>query len=158
MKSYRYRIEPFLEFCDENVTTLNQLTSRKIKEFEAEWRASGLQKQTINNQFGTLKQFLNHSHDIDAVSEDIVAALAKEDRVNTEKLVAERAQTIIEQMERFQSASREHVLFLLLWRTTVRIGTIYTLDLEDVYLNDEDRDRLRPPRERLLGGGRRRDP
>ena len=148
LQSYEYRIEPFLEFCDEHVETLDQLTSRKIKEFEAVRRASGLQRQTINNQFGTLKQFLRYCEEIEAVSEDVVVALdvpdlSKEDRVNTEKLVAERAETILEGMERFQYASREHVLFLLLWRTTARIGTIYALDLEDVYIDEDDRDRLR---------------
>lgn len=32
---------------------------------------------------------------------------------------------------------------LLLWRTTARIGTLRSLDLRDVYLGDEDQQRLR---------------
>ncbi|ELZ08513.1 integrase [Halovivax asiaticus JCM 14624] len=149
IESYRYRVKPFLEFCaNEGITSLDQLTTRKIKEFEGSRRGADLKRQTINNQFGTLKQFLRYCIDLNAVSEEVVASLdvpdlSKEDRVNTEKLIAKRAHTILDNLERYRYASRDHVLFLLLWRTGARIGTIYSLDVEDVYRDDDDRERLR---------------
>ena len=149
LESYEYRLKPFLAFCDdEGIDSLEQLTTRKIKEFEGRRRGSGLQRQTLNNQFGTLKQFLRYCIDLNAVSDDVVASLdvpdlTKSDRVNTEKLIAERAHEILDGLATYKYASRDHVLFLLLWRTTARIGAIHSLDLEDVYLDDDDRDRLR---------------
>ncbi|NLV09992.1 tyrosine-type recombinase/integrase [Halomicrobium mukohataei] len=148
IESYQYRVRPFLEFCDANgIETLDQLTTRTVKEFEAE-RRGDLQKQTLNNQFGTIRQFLEYCHDLEAVTEDVVRAinvpeLTKEDRVNTEKLIAERAKPTLENLEKYRYASRDHVLFLLLWRTTARIGTLHSLDLKDVYVDEEDRERLR---------------
>ncbi|MFC7248283.1 tyrosine-type recombinase/integrase [Halomicroarcula sp. GCM10025324] len=148
-QSYRYRIKPFLDFLDERgIDDLSEVSTRHIKEFEALRWSSDLQTNTLNNQFGTLRQWLQYCRDLKAVSEDVVAAievpdLSKEERVNTAKLVTERAQQILEDLDRYRYASREHVLFLLLWRTTARLGTIRSLDLDDLYLDDGDRDRLR---------------
>ncbi|WP_018257664.1 tyrosine-type recombinase/integrase [Halomicrobium katesii] len=148
IESYQYRVQPFLEFCDANdIETLDQLTTRTVKEFEAE-RRGDLQKQTLNNQFGTVRQFLKYCRDLEAVTEDVVRAinvpeLTKEDRVNTEKLISERAKPTLQNLEKYRYASRDHVLFLLLWRTAARIGTLHSLDLKDVYVDEEDRERLR---------------
>jgi len=148
-ESYRYRIRPFLEFLDERtIDDLSEVTTRHIKEFEALRWSSDLQTNTLNNQFGTLRQWLDYCRDLNAVTEDVVAAievpdLSKEERVNTAKLVTERAQEILDDLDRYRYASREHVLFLLLWRTTARLGTIRSLDLDDLYLDTDDRERLR---------------
>ncbi len=155
LQSYRYRVRPFLRWLEkEEIDDLTDLTTRHIKEFQAA-RRGGRSKQTLNNQWGTLKQFLRYCYDLRAVSEPVVKAvdvpdLSKDDRVNTEKLIAERAQQILANLEQFQYASREHVLFVLLWRTTLRIGAIHSLDLRDLYLDDNDRERLR---DELLGEG-----
>ena len=148
LQSYRYRVRPFLQWLDkEDIDDLNDVSTRHIKEFQAERRGT-CSKQTLNNQWGTLKQFLRYCYDLNAVTEDVLKAvdvpdLSKEDRVNTEKLIADRAQSILEQLDQYRYATREHVLFLLLWRTTMRVGALYSLDLRDLYLDDEDRERLR---------------
>lgn len=149
LESYEYRIKPFLEYLDEEgIDDLTDLRPREIKEFEALRRAGDREPSTLNNQFGTLRQFLAYCHELDAVMEAVVEAinvpeLTRDDRVNTEKLATERAQEILGNLERFRYASREHVLMLLLWRTTARIGAIHALDLDDVYLDQEDLDRIR---------------
>jgi site-specific recombinase XerD len=148
LQSYRYRVRPFIRWLQQNgIDNLNDVTTRDIKEFQAE-RRGDRQRNTLNNQWGTIKQFLQYCYELNAVTEDVILAvdvpdLSKDDRVNTEKLIADRAQDILENLERFRYASREHVLFLLLWRTTMRIGAIYSLDLDDIYLDEDDRDRLR---------------
>ncbi|WP_436924900.1 tyrosine-type recombinase/integrase [Halosimplex amylolyticum] len=149
IQSYRYRISPFLEWLeDEGIDDLSELSTRKIKEFEAYRRSSDLDTQSLNNQFGTIRQWLRYCHKLQAVSKDVVKALdvpslSKEDRVNTEKLITERAEDILYGLDQYRYASREHTVFLLFWRTTARIGTIHSLDLEDYYNTDEDRERLR---------------
>jgi len=149
LQSYRYRVRPFLQFLSERgIDDLTELTSRDIKEFEAQRRASSLQRTTINNQFGTIRQFLEYCEDLDAIAADTVAALdvpdlSKDERVNTERLPTERAERILDNLSRYRYASRAHVLFLLMWRTTARIGTLRALDVDDVYLDRDDLDRLR---------------
>jgi site-specific recombinase XerD len=148
LESYRYRIRPFLHFlADQEIQDLSEVTTRDIKEYEGQRYDANLEKQTINNQFGTLQLFLAYCQKLNAVSEDVVKAieipnLTKEDKVNTEKLITQRATEILDSLEKYRYASREHVIFLLLWRTTTRVGTVHSLDMEDVYLDEDDWNRL----------------
>ncbi len=91
---------------------------------------------------------LEHAVDLNAVLPEVpeamdVPELSKKERVNTETLPAQRALPILENLERYEYASREHVSFMLFWRTTMRLGAIYGLDLRDLYLEEEDLERLR---------------
>lgn len=149
VQSYQYRVEPFLGYLEETgITDLADLRTRDVKEFEVQRRNQDLGRQTLNNQFGTIRQFLQYCQELNAVSDEVVAALelpdlSKDDRVNTEKLVTERAERILSELDRYRYASRDHVLFALLWRTTARIGTIRALDVDDVYLDEDAISRLR---------------
>ncbi|PSQ56245.1 hypothetical protein BRD18_08935 [Halobacteriales archaeon SW_7_71_33] len=51
-------------------------------------------------------------------------------------LDGERAEKIREYLGRFEYASRKHVLFEILWATSIRVGTLHSLDLED-FRSDE---------------------
>lgn len=150
LQSYKYRVDDLLEFFErEGITDLADVTTRDIKYFEVQRKANpDVGKQYQNTQFGTINQFLAFCEEMDAVTPDVASALtvpglSKDDRVNTEKLVTERAESILDDLETFQYASRDHALMLLLWRTTARIGTLHALDLDDCYLNAEDKSRIR---------------
>jgi len=150
LQSYEYRVKPFLDFLeDEGIDDLADVTTRTVTEFQVARKAEGdLEKQSQNNQFGTLKQFLAFAADMNAVREDAVEAvtvpsLTKSERVNTAKLVTERAEEILENLDNYRHASRDHVLALLMWRTTLRAGALQSLDLEDLYLSEDDMERIR---------------
>lgn len=148
--SYERRVSPFLDFIENQceIADLNDLTTRHIKTYEAVRKSAGVQTNTLNNQFGTIRLFLEYCEQLKAIHSGVVDALSvpgltKAERVNTEKIHPQRAQTILENLDRFQYASREHVVFLLFWHTTMRIGSVRSLDVEDVYLDDDDLDRIR---------------
>ncbi|WP_435099515.1 tyrosine-type recombinase/integrase [Halarchaeum sp. P4] len=149
IRSYRNRTVHFIRFCDRfDIENLNDLTTRHIKAYESERISDGLDVNTRKNEWGTLQRFLEYCEDLDAVSSDIPDALdvpspTKEERINTEKLPIERAETILENLNQFRYATREHVTFLLFWRTTMRLGALHSLDVEDVYLEGDDLERLR---------------
>jgi len=71
-----------------------------------------------------------------------VPKLTKGQRTNDEKLSAERAEAILESLERYSFASRDHALFALGWHTGARLGGLRSLDLQDVYLDEDDLERL----------------
>lgn len=148
-QSYRYRVRPFIEYLDEQgIENLNDLSTRHIKQYESRRQSGDRNQQTLNNQLGTLRLFLGYCVELDAVKSGVeeavnVPALRKQDRVNTEKLIAERATTILDNLHRYRYASLDHVILLILWRTTIRIGALHSLDLEDLYLDEEDLERLR---------------
>lgn len=159
LDSYQYRVEPFLDFLVENdVEDLNDLATRHIKQYEAE-RQGSRKRTSLNNELGTVKQFLTYCYELEAVTKGVVEAvnvpeLTKDEWIREEKLVPGRANDILENLERYRYASREHVVMLLLWRTTLRLGAIHSLDVEDVYLDEADLDRLRTE---LLEDGHSKD-
>ncbi|MFP8952402.1 tyrosine-type recombinase/integrase [Natrialbaceae archaeon A-arb3/5] len=149
LQSYRYRLKPFTEWCSkEGINNLNDLTSRDIFQFDSERRAEGLKVSTLNNQLGTLKQFIQFCARIDAVSEGLpakieVPSVELADRVNDELLSAERADTIRENLRRYSYASRQHAMFELLWHTGCRLGGLRALDISDCFFDETDLERLR---------------
>ena len=150
VQSYRYRVRPFVEFLeDEGIENLNDLNGRLLLRFDSMRRSSGdVQKNTLNNQLGTIRQFLEFGIKANAV-EPVVASqvdiphVSKDERINREKLPTQRAKDILEFLDRFEYASRDHVIAFLLWETGARVGSLRALDLEDVYLDEDDLDRLR---------------
>ncbi|MFC5972658.1 tyrosine-type recombinase/integrase [Halomarina salina] len=148
LDSYRYRIDQFVYWCeDEGTDNLNHLTGRDIYQFDAARRAEDLAISTLNNQLGTLRQYLEFCVDVDAVPPTLpakveVPRLANSAAVNEDKITSERAENILTHLDRYEYASRDHVIFALMWHTTARLGAIHALDVEDCYLDAEDLKRL----------------
>jgi site-specific recombinase XerD len=149
VESYQYRLKQFVEWTETNrIDNLNDLTGRDLYQYDADRRAEDLSRSTLNNQLGTLRQFLSFCENIEAVDEDLpakldVPRLTKTDRTSDEKLTTERAERIRADLARFELASRDHLLFTLAWHTGARLGGLRSLDVQDCFLNDGDLDRLR---------------
>ncbi|ADD03887.1 XerC/D-like integrase [Natrialba magadii ATCC 43099] len=149
LKSYRYRLKPFLEWCEkEGIDNLNDLTSRDVFRFDSDRRADGLKVSTLNNQLGTLKQFIQFCERIDAVPQGLpakveVPSVDLADRVNDEPLSANRAETIRGNLNRYARESRRQVMLELLWHTGCRLGGLRALDLRDCFFEESDLERLR---------------
>ncbi|GGL25672.1 integrase [Halarchaeum grantii] len=148
IQSYTYRVGIFVEWCEsEGITDLNDLTGRDLHRFDAERRSEGLSVSTVNNQMGTLRLFLRFCETIDGVRDGLAEtvdppSVRKAERADSEKLEPERAQTIFDQLHRFEYGSFDHALFALAWHTGMRLGGLRALDVEDCYLEADDLDRL----------------
>ncbi len=135
IRSYEDRTIHFIRFCDDQgIDDLNDLSTRDIKQYESERISQGITESTQKNEWGTLARMLEHAVKLNAVLPEVAEALdvpelSKDQRINTETLPAQRAQEILDNLERYEYASREHVSFMLIWRTTMRLGAIYGLDL-----------------------------
>ena len=57
------------------------------------------------------------------------------------------ARSILERLNRFEYASKQHALILPLWRTGVRTGTVRSLDLSDYHPDDQYLDVVHRPHE-----------
>jgi len=149
IQSYRYRLEQFVNWCDQQrITNLNDLTERDVFRFDNECRSDDLSVSTLNNRLGTLKLFLAFCQKMNAVTEDVVTAvdvppLDVETRVDDEMLNTERAKTILDWLDTYRYGSREHALFALAWHTGCRLGGLRALDLGDVFLTEDDLPRIR---------------
>lgn len=148
VQSYRYRIDQFVSWCEqEGIENLNTLDGRDLYRFDSYRRGQDLSVSTLNNQFGTLRLFLEFCADIEAVEDGLarkldVPELTKAERANEEKLPTSRAKTIDEKLSRYERASLDHALFATAWETGCRLGALRALDVEDCYLDEDDLERL----------------
>lgn len=130
------RLKQFVIWCDDtNRTNLNDLTGRDLLEFK-EWRGEGIKAITLKNNLWTVKKFLRFCEDIDGVppglSEKVLIPQTDlEDEAREVYVSKEEADAILAFLGKYEYASLRHTLFVTLWKTGIRSGTLRSLDLED---------------------------
>nr|WP_244605484.1 site-specific integrase [Halorhabdus rudnickae] len=90
----------------------------------------------------TLRAFLRFCGEVDAVREELfdqvpLPRMDGSQDVSDSTLDPDRAVEIVDYLERYEYASRRHVIVLLLWHTGCRVGALRSLDLGDVDLEGE---------------------
>lgn len=138
LKSHEYRLEPFVRWAkSEDYTNMNDITGRDLHAFRVHRREEeDLKPVTLQGQLSTLRVFLRFCASIDAVPEGLpdkimLPTVTKGDDVSETTLEPNRAEEILEYLRKYEYASRDHVVVLMLWRTGMRSGAIRGLDLDD---------------------------
>ncbi|WP_394739455.1 tyrosine-type recombinase/integrase [Natronococcus roseus] len=153
-----YRLRHFIRWTEENgIDNLNDLSGRTLHKFRL-WRKEDgdLNKVSLRTQLKSLRVFIKWCESIDAVEEGLHEKIllptpSKEEERREETLRTGQAEEVLEYLRRFEYASRSHTLLELLWHTGLRIGAVYSLDIED-YDPEEERLELthRPDTETAL--------
>ncbi|MFC4407975.1 tyrosine-type recombinase/integrase [Haloarchaeobius iranensis] len=149
LQSQEYRLEAFIEWADEKeIENLNDLTGRDLYAYRV-WRREGkggkraaIKPVTLRGQLATVKAFLRFAGEIEAVPKDLhdkvpLPTLDGAEDVSESTLEPERAEAIIDYLGRYEYASSNHIILLLLWRTGCRTGGLRALDLQDVDLEGD---------------------
>lgn len=151
VNSHASRLRPFVEWCQvESIDDMNDLNGRHLYRYRV-WRRDGnysnadveeLAPSTLDTSLSTLRRFLQFAGDIEAVPDDLytkvpLPALSTGDEVSDSKLLPERVPPILEYLERYEYASRDHAIVLLAWHTGARIGGIRAIDLKDCELDGD---------------------
>lgn len=130
------RLKQFLKWCDETDRgNMNDLTGRDLLEFK-EWRSEGIKAITLKNNLWTVKKFLRFCEDIDGappgISEKVLIPKTDyEDEAREVHVTKDEADAILAFLGKYEYASLRHALFVTLWRTGIRSGTLRSLDLGD---------------------------
>jgi integrase len=61
----------------------------------------------------------------------VIPEISKEDQARDVKLSDDRADAILDHLERFEYASRNYVILSILWHTGIRLGTLRAIDVDD---------------------------
>ena len=136
LQNQRYRLEQFLAFCsDHEIDGMNRLTGRDIHRFRV-WASQDIEKVTLRGYLQTFRVFLEFCAAIDAVEPGLrervqIPNVEPEDEARNVHLSADRAEAILENLERFAYASRDHVITAILWHTGIRLGTLRAFDVGD---------------------------
>ncbi|GAB3676724.1 tyrosine-type recombinase/integrase [Halopiger thermotolerans] len=150
-----YRLRAFVAWCDEEgIANLNTLSGRDLYAYRV-WRREGnysdeeLKTITLRGDLATLRAFLRFCGEIDAVKEGLydqvpLPRLDGQEEVSNSTLDPDRAIEIVDWLNRYEYASRMHVIVLMLWHTGCRVGELRALDLGDLDL-EGDRPRAEGP-------------
>ncbi|QLD88284.1 site-specific integrase [Natronomonas salina] len=136
LQNQRYRLDQFLEFCSRHdLDDMNALTGRDIHRYRV-WRSKEVKTVTLRGELQTFRVFLEFCAAIDAVEPGMrervqLPDIEPEDEARDEHLDAARADEILEHLEQFSYASRDHVVVAVLWHTGIRLGTLRALDVDD---------------------------
>lgn len=146
--NHQYRLESFAVWCNEvGIENLNELTGRDLHRFRVARRRGEVGDYdpvspiTLRGILQTLRVFLEWAASIDAVESGmrekvLIPTVDPEDEAKDEFLDAERAREILDYLDEFHYASREHVILALLWNTGMRLGALRGLDVDDVNFDE----------------------
>lgn len=136
--SHRSQLGHFIRWCDdEGITNLNELSGRQLHEFRVWRRMEGdLSPATEKTQMDTLRVFIKWLESVDGVEQDLHTKvlspnLTGDDNIRDEMLGSERADRILSYLEKYEYASRPHVVLTLMWHTMMRVGEIHASDFGD---------------------------
>lgn len=147
LRSYRDRLYRFVRWCeDRGLLNVNDVDGRDLQDYLSH-RQETCNRTTLNNEFGTLKKLFEFLVAIEATEPampDKVDLLkpntTKNEESNDERLSASRAEEILEHLERYEFASRNHVVLRLAWFIGLRRGGLRAIDVGDVSLDGEVRE------------------
>lgn len=137
LQNQRYRLSNFLQWCEEEaeLEDLTRLTGRDLHRYR-QWRGENIKTVTLNGELQTLRVFLEFAADIDAVDPGMrervrMPRVDPADEASDELLTTERQEVILDHLEKFAYASREHVIMAILCHTGIRLGGLRAFDLTD---------------------------
>jgi len=138
-RAHKYRISPFVEFCEENdIEFLSDLNGRHFDRYKIWRREKGnLNNVTLNTQLSTLRVFIKWAEKVDAVPRSFheyidPPSMAPQEDVSEDILDDEDAADILRNLRKFDYASRNHAMMELLWHTGIRTGALRAIDLDHI--------------------------
>jgi site-specific recombinase XerD len=144
VSNYEYRLERFLEFAEKyEIEEMEQVTGRVVEQYKKDRIDSGeVNPVTLEQQLRTFRQFLRWCESNELVEHGVaehmlIPGTQKEERVRHNAMNPDRAEEILKHQERFNYASRQHVVFYLLWNTGMRGGSLRALDVDDWHSEKE---------------------
>jgi len=142
VRSHRSRLGFFVDWCDEQgIENLNDLTARDLHEFRV-WRREDLNVTSEKTQMDTLRVFIEWCESIDAVQHRLFKKIKSPvipdgGNVRETTLTTDRANEILDHLEKYEYATVEHVTWLVLVETGMRMGGAHGLDVDDYRREDE---------------------
>jgi len=139
LRSYRRRINHFIQYCDErDINNLNNVTGRVLFQFRTHRRDEGnLAKPSLKTQLTAIRSFIKFAERIDACQDGlhrdvVLPSMNPGENVRDNIIAIEEAEQILEYLDTFHYASYRHALFSAAWETHLRTGTLHSLDIEDL--------------------------
>lgn len=150
IKEYKRKLSHFKDFCErKSIENLNQLNGRLVDDFrqyrrtETGSQEGPLSTKTMNDDMYLLQDFLSYLGSIEGVPADLsskveVPDLGSGDGVRDISIDSKRVERILEYLDKYEYATRPHVVWLFHAHTGRRPSGMFAIDVSDLYL-DADR-------------------
>jgi len=139
--NYKSNLGIFTEWCSyqSHIDHISDVGQFDISDYKMHKRdEEGVKETTLYNAMMSLRTFTKWCESkglLEGLSENII--LPDRGRASrTEIIEPETAEAILDYLEKFEYATRGHVLFTLMWDAGLRIGAVRSLDLEDYHSMD----------------------
>jgi site-specific recombinase XerD len=147
MRSHQSRLRHFVRWCTDiaALENLNELQGQDLVAFKEYQTEAGYAPRTLESQLETLGVFLRFCRRQNYVRSELPflvpdVTVPPEAETRDRLLEREQATMILDHLETFRYASREHVTWLLLAEKGLRICTLVALDLSDYHPPADDAD------------------
>lgn len=150
VSEYRRKLEYFQQFCEmRRIENLNDLDGRTIDAYRR-WRktesadqSDPLAAKTMRDEMYLLQDFVNFLEDIEAAPRGLkhkidIPTLKDGEGVRNIEFDADRLETILEYLEKYEYATLEHVVWVFYSHTGRRPGALHSLDIVDLHLDCEN--------------------
>lgn len=145
MRTHKSRLTQFVSWCEEvaDITEFTSLTGPELVAFKHYQIAAGYAPRTVKSHLETVGVFLRFCRSNQYVTAELPylipeMEISDEDAARDRVLNRDRARTIIDYLATFRYASREHIVWLFLAETGLRLCTLRALDLQDYIPPTED--------------------
>lgn len=163
LKSYSRRINHFIQYCQEHgLDNLNDVSGRDLYRFRTVRRDEGdLAKPSLKSQLTAVRSFIKFAERIDACQDGlhrdvVLPSMNPGEDVRDNIIAIKEAEQILQYLDKFHYASYRHALFATAWETHLRTGTLHSLDVDDVLVEEQAlRVEHRPDTGTRLKNGRR---
>jgi integrase len=147
--THRSSLSHFTEWTDiTDIEDLNQLNGREIQKY-LDWRVEEapdsvdqLAPKSEKTQIDITRKFIEYCESIDAVPKGLHEKILpfrvkKADEVREELIEMSEIEKILEHLETYHYASRDHVIWILLAEFGPRVGALQSLDVKDFHPDKE---------------------
>ena len=141
IQNHRYQLKQFREWCGGagGVDNINDVEPLDLSKFRR-YRSQDLNSNTMYNQLGVVRLFLRFCHRMGWVDEslpDSIVLPTRSGRSRDSSIDTDRIASILDELERYEYASLNHVILSLLWTASFRIGGLRALDVTDLHVQDQ---------------------
>lgn len=136
LQNHKYALGAFVDWCaQEGIASLDALDARTLHQFR-HWRAEQLSRVSLQTQLVVVRTAIRLWEKLDICEDGLAEKMIIPQRpevARDEKIDPDRVEQILDFLEKFHYASRDHALFLTLWHTGMRMGDAQSLDVGDVH-------------------------
>lgn len=136
-RSYKYPTRHFVEYLEENgIEAMSDVDGYLLEQWKFDRAEDNIADITLQDSVKKVRVFIDWCGSMEIVDESLyekiqVPDVSEEETVSADILPKERADKILQHLERYQYASRTHALFTFLWHTGCRISGAIAVDVGD---------------------------